>query len=790
MNDLTEALRHRLDAALAHPVGRPLVAGLATAATTLLAQGVFWEQGESPVLFAVVLGLLTAAAVAPAIAERRFAGNIAKALLFAWATFVAAKWMFQTPNGLMIYAAALGSLYGLLAAGIIIVYRTNRIVNFAVGGMGAVPAVFALTLMTTKGLSYWFAAPLALVCGAVLGALIDVVVIRRFADAPRLILTVVTIGVSQFLSFIAFFTPDWLGTDLLPEVIRTPFTRFEAKIQGQIITGDYAVAAVVVTIAVIGLGLFFRYTRMGVAIRASAENADRAALLGIPVTRVRTVAWMIAGLFSAITLLLRAPLVGLPLGGLGSVAILLFALAAAVVARMESIPTALFAGMAIGVIDQSSVFATGSSNLAAAIMLIVIVAALLVQRTSLSRADDTGVSSFKTVKEFRKIPPELRRLPELRWAKLALGGAAAAFFLLAPWYLGSELGKGTLIAIYSIVAVSLVVLTGWAGQISLGQFAFAGIGAAVAGGLAANHNIDLFAALFVGGLAGAFVSVIIGIPALRVQGLFLAVTTLAFAAATDAWILSSTTPVGELLLPDPGNRIERPILWGRISLGGPLEARPMYFFSLVILGLVVLAATAFRRNRSGRVLIAVRDNGRAASSYNVNLARTRLAAFAVSGWMAATAGVLLAYQTLSIDNGQFPAATSVAVFAAAVIGGMGSIGGAISGVIFVFGISFFEQRIGIENLALLVTGPGLVMVLYLLPGGFAEGFYRVRDLFLRHLAAKHDIHVPSLVADRRVEDGEEGDGEVTPDDVELVDFDLLAEEAEEAEEELVREGSK
>lgn len=774
----------------AHPLGRPFAIGAGTGATTVLLQRAFWGNGESPVLFAAVLGLLAAAAAAPAVASWPVVANVAKAALFAWATFVAAKWMFETPNGLMIYAAALGSLYGLLAAGIIIVYRTNRIVNFAVGGMGAVPAVFALTLMTTHGLSYWLAAPLALVCGAVLGGLVDVLVIRRFADAPRLILTVVTIGVSQLLSFIAFFTPDWLGTDLLPDVIRTPFTRFDATIQGQVITGDYAVAAVVVAVSVAGLALFFRYTRMGVAIRASAENADRASLLGIPVTRVRTVAWVIAGLFSAITLLLRAPLVGLPLGGLGSVAILLFALAAAVVARMESIPTALFAGMAIGVIDQSSVFATGRSDLAAAIMLVVIVAALLVQRTSLSRAEDSGVSSFKTVKDFRKIPPELRHLPELRWAKLALGAVVAAFFLLAPWYLGSELGKGTLIAIYSIVAVSLVVLTGWAGQISLGQFAFVGVGAAVADGLAANHNIDLFAALFIGGLAGALIAVVVGIPALRVQGLFLAVTTLAFAAATDAWLLKSTEPIGKLLLPDAGNQMERPVLWGRISLGGPLEAKPMYYFSLAILTLVVLAAMAFRRNRSGRVLIAVRDNGRAASSYNVNLARTRLAAFAVSGWMAATAGVLLAYQTLSIDNGQFPAATSVAIFAAAVIGGMGSIGGAISGVVFVFGISFFEQRIGIQNLALLATGPGLVLVLYLLPGGFAEGFYRVRDLFLRSLAARHDIHVPSLVADRRIDEDAQDDGRVRAEDVELVDFDLLAEEAEEAEERLVGEGPR
>ena len=685
------------------------------------------------------------------VGETPVVGPLLKGTVFAVVTYIVARSLFGTPIGLMLYAGALGALYGLLGAGIIIIYRTNRIVNFAVGAMGAAPAVFALTLYTNKGWSFWAVMPLALILGAVLGAVVNVVVIRRFANAPRLILTVVTLGLAQLLAFIAFMTPNWLGVKGLPDQVRTPFSKWTFHVLGDKITGDYVVAAVTVAVLAVALGAFFKFTRMGIAIRASAENADRALTLGIPVDRVSMVAWTIAGFFSAVTVFLRSPLVGLPLGGLASASVLLFALTAAVIGRMESIPLALAGGIAIGVMDQSSVYASGRSDLAIALMLPVILVALFLQRTGLSRAHDTGVSSFRAVREFRPIPQELRHLPEVRYAKLAVAACVVVAALTAPMYLGTELGKGSLVIISAIVAVSLVVLTGWAGQISLGQFAFTGIGASVAGGLAANQNMDFFATLIIGGLAGAFIAVLIGLPALRVQGLFLAVTTLAFAAATDSYLLKPNQFFGKLLLPDEGNSIYRPVLWGRVELGDPLNETPYYYFCLVFLVLTILAAMSFRRHRSGRVLIAMRDNSRAASSYAVNIARNRLAAFAVSGFIAAIAGVLYVYQTLAIDAGSYGPGRSIFIFAAAVIGGISSIGGAVLGVVVVQGVTYFEDRIGIDFLGLLVTGPGLILVLYTLPGGFAEGLFRVRDGFLRWVANKHAIHVPSLVADRRIE---------------------------------------
>ncbi len=223
-----------------------------------------------------------------------------------------------------------------------------------------------------------------------------------------------------------------------------------------------------------------------------------------------------------------------------------------------------------------------------------------------------------------------------------------------PYILGVDnVSYLVLLPLYGIVAVSLVVLTGWAGQISLGQFGLVGVSAGVAGGLVANHNIDFFAALGVGILTGVVAAVIVGLPSLRIQGLYLAVTTLAFGYAVPNYLLNGHYWIGAHILPSGlSAHLSRPVLYGRIDLSGD---RAFYFVCLVFLALVMVAALAFRRNRSGRVLIALRDNERAAAAFAVNPARTRLAAFAISGGIAGLAGVLFAYAQQNVVPGTYAA---------------------------------------------------------------------------------------------------------------------------------------
>jgi branched-chain amino acid transport system permease protein len=666
--------------------------------------------------------------------------------------------IFDPDLGSVTSGVATGALYGLIAVGLILIYRTNRIINFAVGAIGAFPASLAALLVAIKGWNYWLVLPIVLIGGPLIGAFVDVCIIRRFANAPRLIVTVATIGVAQILAYATLYVPRWLGSEEGIEIQRllTPATKFRVsdKFGVTVFTGDYIVAIVVVALMALGLGLFFRYTRMGIALRASAENADRASLLGIPVKRVGTVAWALAGLFGAMTIFQRSSLVGIPTDGTLGYQVLAFALAPAVMAKMESIPIAVISGMAVGVLEFSVLKATGKNDLAAAIMLAFILVALLLQRGSLSRAQDSGVSTWQALKEYRPVPRELRQLTEVKAFRMVAGGLLLALLVAAPFLIDeAETGKLTLLPIFAIVAVSLVILTGWGGQISLGQFAIVGVGAVIAGKLYADLNQDFWVTLIAGAIMGALVAVVVGIPALRVQGLFLAVSTFALAGAAQNYFFERKYGFGQAILPSEKNTysFQRPILWERFDLA---PERNFYYFGLVMLGLVMTAAWSFRQHHSGRVLISSRDNVRGAQAYGINTIRTRLAAFAVSGAVAGIAGVLLWYQQGAIDASTYGILPSILVFVAVVMGGLTSLPGAVFGAMAIQAVYLFgEQRF--EGISLLVTGPGLLVILLFLPGGFAQGAYQVRDSFLRWVADRHKIVVPSLFADRRIETGED-----------------------------------
>lgn len=648
------------------------------------------------------------------------------------------------PFGIILNGLVIGTLYALVAFGLILIYRANRLISFVQAGLGAVPGLLGLLLITRRGVPYPIAV-LVMLLGAILtGFLVEFLIMRRFTKSPRLIATVATIGIAQILTLVEIFLPGWVGgSKFVESSFPTPFQGLKVEIEGVIFNGDYLAIVVVASAIMIGLGLFFRYTSIGIAVRASAENAERAALLGIPVRNVSTIVWIIAAICSAAAVFLRAPVVGLPAGGSISPLLLLYGLTAAIVAKMDSLPRALLAGMAIGVIDQSAVFGTSKTDLGAALMLPLILVALLTQKSLVGRAMDTGVSSFRALREFRPIPIELRNLPEVRRARVAGMVVIAAAVLLAPVVLGDiRANLLSLIVIYAMIAVSLVILSGWAGQISLGQFAFAGVGAAVGGGLAANHGIDFFVCLLAAGVAGAVIAVLIGLPALRVQGLFLAVVTLAFAATVQNIVLAPK--YFGWLLPDPSKPVARPILYGTLDVRSDTA---FYYVCLAMLVLAYLSARSLRTSRSGRVFIALRDNVRAGQSYGLNSSKSRLVAFGVSGFIAAVAGALLSFQQGAVDQGAFPLSQSIEVFIFTVVGGLTSLPGAILGAVYYTGLQSLGPALGFETLAALGTGVGVLLLLLLLPGGLAEGCFKLRDNALRKVAARRGIRVASLVAD-------------------------------------------
>jgi branched-chain amino acid transport system permease protein len=671
--------------------------------------------------------------------------------------------IFHLSPQAMISGVSLGGLYGIIGVGIVLTYRTSRVINFAAAAVGAVPAITAVLLSTADGVSYLLTMPIAIVGGLLFGALTEIIVLRRFKHTSRLIVTVVTIGIAQSYAALGFFIPVWFGekASRVPRV-KTPWQNLMINNhRGEpILTGNQVFAFAVVLILTGVLVVFLKKSRLGIALRASSENAERAALLGMPVARVSTVAWAFAGLLSSMAIFSIAPLYGVPADATLGFNTLLYGLAAAVVAKMENLTVSLLTGVGIGLLIVGSNLKTGDESYSYALMIVIIYAGLLTQRRSRSRAVDANASSWQTIAVFRPIPVELRELPEVIRMRstlllLGLGLAVGLPYLVSP----SDMSHLQLLPIFGIVGVSLVILTGWAGQISLGQFGLVGIASAAAGGLAGNHNIDFFAALGIGIAAGAITAVIIGLPAVRIQGLFLAVTTLAFGYAMQYYVLNSSFWIGSHLLPNPLHPdIRRPMLYGKFDLE---DEKSFYFLCVGLLILCLLAAASFRRQHSGRMLIALRDNQRAAASYSIAPVRTRLSAFAISGGFAGVAGVLMAYQQHNVIPGSYDVLTGIGVFLAAAVGGLGSLmGGTLSVIAFEATVLFgplawhhLGQTIS-DVMPLLLTGPLLIINLYTNPGGLAGWVFQQRDKWLRKLAARHGIHVPSLVADRRVEDND------------------------------------
>ena len=153
------------------------------------------------------------------------------------------------PSGLLLYGAVIGCLYGLIAVGVVLVYRANKVVNFAQAGLGAVPSVVALLLLTNYGVPYLLVLAIMIVGALALGALVEVAFIRRFSNSPRLVLAVVTIGVAQLLAYIEFQVPSWLTGDVLPpSSFPTPFSDATVEIGGTVFSGDSLMAVLVLSL--------------------------------------------------------------------------------------------------------------------------------------------------------------------------------------------------------------------------------------------------------------------------------------------------------------------------------------------------------------------------------------------------------------------------------------------------------------------------------------------------------------------------------------------------------------
>ena len=285
------------------------------------------------------------------------------------------------------------------------------------------------------------------------------------------------------------------------------------------------------------------------------------------------------------------------------------------------------------------------------------------------------------------------------------------------------------ICIYAVIALSLTVLTGWAGQVSLGQFGLVAVGALMASHL--GSSVPLVLLLPFAGAVTAVVAVLVGLPALRVRGLYLAVSTLAFGLWFMGAVLNTTCWTVPLVGPAALHRTAQPPVDAHrphrpSSASGWPRERAFAWFSLGVLVLSVLMVRLWRDRGVARRLMAVRDNETGAGAMGIPLARTKLLAFALSGFIAGYAGVCLAFATERFSTDTFDPTFSILVVSMVVIGGLGSIDGAVLGAIYLVGIpAIFGTT---PTIQFLTSGLGLLAFILYLPGGLAELLHRLGDL--------------------------------------------------------------
>ena len=640
-----------------------------------------------------------------------------------------------------------GLTYAAFAAGFVLIYRSTGVLNFAHGEVGAFGVALFVLLLAKYSVNWWLSFLLALAACAAIGMAVELIVIRRLFNSPRLVVLIATIGVGQIVFFAKFRLPS-VAT---PGPISPPFKAIWTPTDHIRLQARELVVLVVVPVLIAALAWFIARTRFGLAVRASASNADTARVYGTSPRRTSTIVWSISGAFAAATAIFLAPLQGINSAQAGTAAIaeplLLRVLVVSLLARMRSLPGTLIGGIAVGVAEQlirSNVDSANRSVVDVYLFLAVLVVVLLVVRSAGEQ------DSWSLAPRIKAIPS---RLESVWWVRRlnAMGFVALfGFFVVLGLTLSSasSLFTWTSILLFAMVALSMTVLTGWAGQLSLGQYAFVGLGGLTVLGLTQGNDIPIPFNLFnlavslpwawamvAATAVGVVTAVVVGLPALRVRGLFLAVTTLAFAVASSTWLFLQDFFTGGTTFPRPANK---PVLdIGPVYIDFGASRKNYYFLCLVSLAVVAAVVARLRRTGIGRSWIAVRDNEEMAAASTVSPTRMKLTAFGVAGGIAAFSGGLLVTLVPSLQpDSLFRAGESIVVVATAIIGGLGSVAGPILGALWVRGIPQTIPEELDDLVRLLTSSIGLLVLLMYFPGGLLQIIYSIRDKLLERADRK------------------------------------------------------
>ncbi len=556
-----------------------------------------------------------------------------------------------------------GAAYALFAQGAVLIYRGSGLVNFAHGAVGMLAAYTTFVVLVSE--RDWSTGPaivVGILAATVISFLFQRLILRRLRNAAgivRLISTLGLLAVVQAIVTIRYGAANVPVDQFLPDDVFTigGVKVFEARI--------YLLGIAVLVTA--GLWAFTKYTRTGLAITASAQNERAVQTLGWSPDSLAALTWALGGALAGAAAILVAPLSGL--NPFTPTAVVLVAgLGAALLGGFQSFPMTLLGGLVMGLAETLSTQYKGDieellnqssiSGLPRGTAFLVILIVLVVR--------GRGLPLRSHVSE---------RLPKLGTGEINVRALIVGFgvWMLLLWFAMSGEREVWAQATYvsataAIMVLSVVVITGYAGQLSLAQWAFGGVGALIAAQFVRSVGWTMEISFLVGVLLTVPIGVIFALPALRTRGVNLAVLTLGLGVTIREVVLANAQYTSATL--DGGTKVGKAELFG-IPVDAVNYPHRWAFVCLVVLLLMALMVANLRRSRTGRRLLAVRTNERAAASLGISVFGVKLYAFGVAAGIAAAAGILTGFQQQLVTYERFDVFASINSVGHAVIGGLG-----------------------------------------------------------------------------------------------------------------------
>ncbi|GAB2982891.1 ATP-binding cassette domain-containing protein [Amycolatopsis acidiphila] len=613
-----------------------------------------------------------------------------------------------------------GAVFGALALALVLTYRSSGVLNFGTSAIALHAAyVYAFLrqgklLLLVPGLpvsvdigdplSFIPALIVTLVVSSLFGLVLYVLIFRPLRTAPPVAKAVAALGVSLVVSGIV---AERLGTT--PVAVKPIFPTELWKFGTLRMSSDRIYFALTILVVAALLGLVFRYTRFGLATRASAESERGAYLSGVSPDRVAAYNWMLSSAIAGLSGILIAPIV--PLVPLAYTLFIVPALAAAILARFQLVFVAAAAGLVIGMLQSETQYLQThlswlpKSGLPELVPLVLILLVLVV------RARPLPTRGALILRTLGRAPRPRLVIP---MAVLGVIVVVAALFVLQDRF-----RAGLIVSlIMAIIALSVVVVSGYAGQLSLAQLTLAGAAGFVLGPLGNDLHLPFPLAPLLAAVAAAVLGVVIGLPALRIRGLTVAVVTLALAFALEAFWFRNLDFVSS-----SGVAIPEPELFGwDLGIGAGLAYPRVTFGILCLLVLVVVAMGVawLRRSGLGSQMLAIRANERAAAAAGVNVVRVKIVVFAIAAFIAGLGGALLAYQQRTITYDAFSAVSGLSLFATVYLAGITSIsGGILAGFCATGGLVFIivDEVVGTGGWYVVVSSVLLILTVIMNPEG-------------------------------------------------------------------------